>query len=84
MKEGSFVFKMTLDMLADDAEGAIIARWHASENGAVRKGDDLLEVVTDKASFDVASPYDGLLVKIFKGEGSSVGAGEVVAEIRVE
>lgn len=83
MKEDTFIFKMTLDMLADDADEAVIARWHASEMGRVRKGEELLEVVTDKASFDVVSPYDGLLVKILKSEGSSVGTGEVVAEIRV-
>ena len=83
MNESPFIFKMTLEMLSEGADGAVIARWHTSENVMVRKGDDLLEVVTDKASFDVVSPYDGLLVKILKGEGSVVGAGEVVAEISV-
>lgn len=83
MKEGPVIFKMTLEMLSENAEGAVVARWHAAENMQVRKGDDLLEVVADKASFDVVSPHDGLLVKILKGEGSVVGAGEVVAEMRV-
>ena len=75
------VLRLTLDEILDGRMDAVITAWHVSPNDAVKKGDDLAEVVTDKASFDVPSPCDGVLVSIVKESGSSVKIGEVIAEI---
>lgn len=78
------VFRLTLDEIIEEMRDAVITAWHVSPNERMKKGDDLLEVVTDKASFDVSSPCDGKLMSIFKEAGSSVVPGEVIAEIKRE
>lgn len=75
------IFKVTLEELASDSREAVISAWHKVPGDTVVKGDDLVEVVTDKASFDVASPCDGKLVRVSGSAGSTVGTGDVIAEI---
>ena len=60
---------------------AVIASWHVSPGQIVKKGDDLLEVVTDKAVFEVASPCDGRISDIFKCEGDEVLESDSIASI---
>lgn len=81
MNEAIRIFKVTLEELASDSHEAVISAWHKVPGDKVKKGDDLVEVVTDKASFDVASPCDGKLVRISGSAGSTVGTGDVIAEI---
>jgi 2-oxoglutarate dehydrogenase E2 component (dihydrolipoamide succinyltransferase) len=47
----------------------------------VVKGRDLVEIVTDKATFDVPAPCDGILTKIKKEPGETVTTDEVIAVI---
>jgi len=56
--------------------------WHVPESGRVTEGEDLLEIVTDKATFDIPAPCSGVLVKIAKKEGEKATAGDLVAEIQ--
>lgn len=63
-------------------EGVIITEWYAQLNSEVKKGQDILEVSSDKATFDIASPCDGVLVEILKKPGESVISGEIIAEIK--
>jgi 2-oxoglutarate dehydrogenase E2 component (dihydrolipoamide succinyltransferase) len=61
---------------------AVITEWHIKLNSEVKKGQDLVEVSSDKATFDLSSPCDGVLVNILKKKGESVSTGESLAEIR--
>ena len=47
-----------------------IAKWNVKEGDKVSSGDILLEVETDKATMDYEGTYDGVVLKILKGEGS--------------
>ena len=60
---------------------AIITAWHVAEESRVSKDQDLLEVSTDKATFDIPSPCDGVLVRIVRKTGDTVLKDEVLAEI---
>jgi pyruvate/2-oxoglutarate dehydrogenase complex dihydrolipoamide acyltransferase (E2) component len=77
------IYRVTLDELARDAKEAVITAWHRSPGDTVTKGEDLVEVVTDKASFDVASPCDGVIKSVLRATGSTVAPGEVIAEILI-
>jgi pyruvate dehydrogenase E2 component (dihydrolipoamide acetyltransferase) len=59
-------------------EGAI-ARWFRAEGDAVRKGDILFEVETDKATMDYEAPEDGVLTRIVVPAGVTVPCGTLVA-----
>ncbi len=53
-------------------ETCIITRWFKNKGDKVTSGDILFSYETDKASFDLESPADGILLETFFGEGSEV------------
>ena len=58
---------------------ATIGEWHRREGDAVRKGDVLVDVITDKANFELTAETDGVLRKVIAPEKSQVPLGYVVA-----
>src|SRR5665647_2312376 len=61
--------KVRVPQLTQTMTEAEIVRWLKAEGEEVKAGEPLLEVVTDKATVDVESPYAGVLGKIFVSEG---------------
>ncbi|HZT43371.1 MAG TPA: dihydrolipoamide acetyltransferase family protein [Chthonomonadaceae bacterium] len=55
---------VTMPQLGSTMEEGTILRWRKQEGEAVRKGEVLLEVMTDKASMEVEAECDGILRKI--------------------
>ena len=55
--------------------------WYVAEGESVQAGDDLAELVTDKAAFNLPAPETGTVVKILVLEGAHVKAGEALAEL---
>ncbi len=49
-----------------------LVRWLAKEGDAVRRGDPILEIETDKAVFEVEAPADGVLRQVEYQEGEEV------------
>ena len=57
-----------------------IASWKVKEGDSFSAGDVLLEIETDKASMDVEAQEDGVVAKIFQGDGSkSIKVGTRIA-----
>ncbi|MEA3489903.1 MAG: lipoyl domain-containing protein [Candidatus Omnitrophota bacterium] len=83
MNTGTIV-DLRLPELSENGGETVITAWHVTQNGYVVKDQDLLEVATDKATFDVPSPCAGVLIKILKKEGEEVRAGEIIARIKVD
>ena len=73
--------KIRLADIFEDTEKAVITLWHVAENDRVAGGQDLLEIATDKATFDIAAPCNGILASIMKKEGEEITADEVIAEL---
>jgi 2-oxoglutarate dehydrogenase E2 component (dihydrolipoamide succinyltransferase) len=57
---------------------ANVARWHKQNGDAVRKGEVLVTLETDKVSSELEAAADGVL-KIVVGEGEEVAIGTVIA-----
>ena len=74
--------ELLLPQISESSTEAVITAWHVSEGGSLEKAQDLLEVATDKATFDIPSPCKGQLVKIIKKAGESVKVNEAIAEIK--
>jgi pyruvate dehydrogenase E2 component (dihydrolipoamide acetyltransferase) len=53
-------------------ESCVIVGWKKRPGDAVKSGDILCEVETDKATFEVESPAEGTLLAIFHEAGSDV------------
>jgi 2-oxoglutarate dehydrogenase E2 component (dihydrolipoamide succinyltransferase) len=58
----------------------ILSRWLKKDGDAVRSGDALFELETEKATTEVPSPVDGVL-SISTKEGSTVAIGSVVGHV---
>jgi pyruvate dehydrogenase E2 component (dihydrolipoamide acetyltransferase) len=58
-----------------------IVRWLKTEGSAIRAGELLLEIETDKAIEEIESPADGVLAKILTPEGEEVPVTQVIAVI---
>lgn len=59
-------------------EGRLVA-WKKKEGDAVKAGETLAEVETDKAVMELVARGDGVLRKIVLGEGATVPVGALVA-----
>ncbi len=58
-----------------------ITNWLKQEGDAVRAGDDLLEVETEKTTFVVEAPATGRITRIVKKQGEKAKQDELLAEI---
>jgi 2-oxoisovalerate dehydrogenase E2 component (dihydrolipoyl transacylase) len=78
---GQYVFK-----LPDVGEGTAeveIVKWHAGVNDEVREEQPLVEIMTDKATVEIAAPVSGRIISRQAEEGSraAVGSELVVFEV---
>ena len=73
--------KVILPELGEGIEKAVVSYWYYQEGEKVTEKDDLVELATDKATFNLPSPATGTLTQKFFREGDSVNVGEVLAEI---
>jgi 2-oxoglutarate dehydrogenase E2 component (dihydrolipoamide succinyltransferase) len=78
---------MSLDVKVPAAGESItsanVARWHKKNGDAVKKGDILVTLETDKVSNELEAPADGIL-EILVGEGEEVSIGTLIARISGE
>jgi pyruvate dehydrogenase E2 component (dihydrolipoamide acetyltransferase) len=68
-----------MPMLGMAQETGKVLRWLKRDGDAVRKGEPLLEVETDKVTVEIEAPADGTLSGVRVGEGVDVPVGEVIA-----
>ncbi|MFH0754705.1 MAG: biotin/lipoyl-containing protein [Candidatus Omnitrophota bacterium] len=71
-----------LPELGEGIEKAEVVCWHFAQGQTVTPDDDVLELVTDKAVFNVPAPVAGVITKIHYKEGQEALVGAVLAELR--
>jgi 2-oxoglutarate dehydrogenase E2 component (dihydrolipoamide succinyltransferase) len=64
--------------LGESVVEATVGQWSKGEGDAVRKDEVLVELETDKITVEVAAPDDGVLQKIDKEEGATVGVNDLL------
>ncbi|MBL9190288.1 MAG: pyruvate dehydrogenase complex dihydrolipoamide acetyltransferase [Opitutaceae bacterium] len=67
--------------LSDTMTVGTLVKWLKKEGDAVKSGDMLAEVETDKATMELESFFDGTLLKIFAPGGSQVALGAPLCAI---
>ena len=60
---------------------ATVACWHIKVGDAVKAGDEIVEVVTDKATFNVEALANGRLQSIVVPEGKEGAIGGILGVI---
>lgn len=58
-----------------------VVRWLKAEGEAIRKGEPLLEIETDKVTVEIEAPGSGILSDISAREGDEVPVGQVIAQL---
>jgi 2-oxoglutarate dehydrogenase E2 component (dihydrolipoamide succinyltransferase) len=67
--------------LGESVADATVGRWFKQEGEAVKSGEALVELETDKINFEVEAEQDGVLQSISKNEGETVNVGEVIGTL---
>ena len=75
------MMEVKLPSLAEGVDSATVTYCHKRAGDSVKEGDDLIELVTDKATFNMPSPASGILKEMLVNEGDRVKVGQVVAKI---
>ncbi len=73
--------ELKVPTLGMDMEEATILRWMVEEGAAVEKGDPVLEIETDKTSFEIEANSDGEIRNLRGEEGETLPVGAVLAYI---
>ena len=73
--------ELKVPTLGMDMEEATILRWMVEEGAAVEKGDPVLEIETDKTSFEIEANGDGEIRNLRGEEGDTLPVGTVLAYI---
>src|SRR4051812_39898155 len=76
--------ELVMPRLSDTMEQGTIARWLKQEGDQVSEGDVLAEIETDKATMELNSYADGVLLKILVGDGESAALGAPIAIVGEE
>lgn len=66
---------------SDESDEVRILRWIKTAGAAVKKGEALLEVETDKVNVEIEAPADGTLGEVSAKEGDFIKFGAAVAAI---
>ena len=73
--------KVVLPELGEGIDKATVSYWYFKPGERVNEKDDLVELTTDKATFNLPAPCSGMLSEIIVHEGDAINVGEVLGVI---
>ncbi len=76
--------EVRVPVFAESVAEATLMDWHKQAGDAVKFGDALIDLETDKVTLEVVAPEDGTLVSILKNSGEDVESNELIAQIDTE
>jgi len=60
---------------------AVVVRWLKREGDRVKAGEPLVELETEKVSYELESPFSGILTRLLAHETAEVPVGDPLCEI---
>src|SRR5437763_9624702 len=79
---GTYVFKLP-DVGEGTAEAEIVA-WHVKVGDVINEDQNLVDVMTDKATVEMTSPVSGKIVAMHGEPGEMAAVGAPLVELEVE
>ena len=73
--------ELKVPTLGMDMEEATIVRWLVEEGAEVEKGEPVLEIDTDKTSFEIEAPAGGIIRNLRGEEGETLPVGTTLAYV---
>ncbi|MFT5425766.1 MAG: 2-oxoglutarate dehydrogenase E2 component (dihydrolipoamide succinyltransferase) [Gammaproteobacteria bacterium] len=83
-KEKNVAIEVKVPVLAESVAEANLLSWHKKVGDFVKRGDNLIDIETDKVTLEVAAPNNGVLIEILKQDGEDVESDEIIAIIDTE
>jgi pyruvate dehydrogenase E2 component (dihydrolipoamide acetyltransferase) len=77
-----YIFKFP-DIGEGIAEGKILT-WYVKRGQAIKAGDPVVKMETDKVVTDIPSPRAGVVTSVFGNEGDVINVGDPLVEIEIE
>ncbi|MDD5128536.1 MAG: hypothetical protein PHO40_02655 [Candidatus Omnitrophica bacterium] len=78
------MIKVVLPELGEGISKATVSYWFVKDGEKIKEKDDLVELATDKATFNLPSPCTGVISEIMYREGTDVEVGQILAVINEE
>jgi pyruvate dehydrogenase E2 component (dihydrolipoamide acetyltransferase) len=75
------IMPVPLPHMGVSVEEATVVAWLTEVGDAVKEGDPLCEISTDKVETEIAAPADGILARIVAAVGETVPVGALLAEL---
>src|SRR6266545_1405461 len=72
---------IVMPRLSDSMEEGTILRWMKSVGDEVERGEELVEIETDKANMVYEAPDGGTLIEVVADEGETLPIGQVIARV---
>src|SRR3569832_2640184 len=79
---GTYVFKLP-DVGEGTAEAEIVA-WHVKAGDVINEDQNLLDVMTDKATVELTSPVSGMVIALHGEPGEMAPVGAPLVQLEVE
>lgn len=73
--------EVRLPHLGESIDSALIVEWHKQVGDPVRRGDELADLETDKATLPLEAPKNGVLLAIVAAAGDTVYIGDLLSVI---
>ena len=73
--------EVKLPPIAEGVDKANVSYWHHAAGDSVKEGEDLVELVTDKATFNLPAPVSGIVKEVLVNEGDEAKVGQILAKI---
>jgi 2-oxoglutarate dehydrogenase E2 component (dihydrolipoamide succinyltransferase) len=78
------LIEVKVPQLSESVAEATLLNWHKQAGQYVNRDENLVDIETDKVVLEMPAPDSGMLVKIIKGDSSTVTSNEVIAQIDTE
>ena len=75
------VTKVVMPKLSLTMKEGTVGRWYKKEGEAVEKGEPVVEIISEKATYDLEAPSSGILRRILVKEGVDASVNAVLAII---
>ena len=73
--------EVRLPHLGESIDSALLVAWHKQVGDTVKRGDELADLETDKATLPLEAPKNGVLLAIVAEEGQMVYIGDLLSVI---
>lgn len=78
------LIEIKVPQLSESVAEATLVTWHKKQGEKVVRGENLIDVETDKVVLELPATHDGTLIEVLKNDGATVRSGELIAKIETE